>query len=348
MNLMRVTSIVVATSSILGCSTKLPDPGTTVGWRTLAPPEENALGKYIEEMSNSKYTTLGGNGFEITDDIISITPSYSDVTSEEYSNYKAGAEASFKQITASAGIENTASEIIVSKGWSIAKIKNFSRGVPLEKEFVYKCIMFSEYTFDTKSKTTGNVNVDASKLASTFGVAVAKVDVSSSPASPDSLKVTIKNPNLCLSYVSAELYRPWFGHKGEVRSITKKTEDGIYENKFKLSLNETSDPRSPDLGNDAIDSKPHYRLFLSGTAEAPVLSFWKEDREFPDRAPTNFILKPKPNGKWSGQYGIENYYYGDMKYALVRLSLEAKKLPDGSVLVESATLYSPTYKLSLK
>jgi hypothetical protein len=347
MNLMRSTSIVVAASSILGCGTKLPD-STEIGWRTLNPPEENALGKYIEEISNNKNVTLGGNGFEITDDIISTSPSFTDVTSEAYTSYKAGAEASFKQITANAGIENTASEVSISKGWSIAKINNFSRGAPLEKEFVYKCIMLSEYTFETKSKTTGGVDVDASKLASTFGVAIAKVNVSSSPASPDNLKVTIKNPNLCLSYISAELYRPWFGHKGEVRSITKKTEDGTYENKFKLSLNEASDPRSPDLGKDAIDSKPHYRLFLSGTAEAPVLSFWKEDREFPDRPPTYFTLKEKPNGKWSGQYGIENYYYGDMKYALVRLSLEAKKLPDGSVQVESATLYSPTYKLSLK
>lgn len=347
MNLMRFTSIVVAASSILGCGTK-PPGSNEPGWRTLTPPEENALGKYIEEISNNKNITLGGDGFEITDEIISISPSFSDVTSEAYTNYRAGAEASFKEITASAGIENTASQVSTSKGWSIAKIKNFSRGAPLEKEFVYKCIMLSEYSFETKNKTTGNVDVNASKLASTFGVAIAKVNVSSSPTSPDSLKVTIKNPNLCLSYVSAELYRPWFSHESEVRSITKKSENGVYENRFKLSLNETSDPRSPDLGKDAIDSKPHYRLLLSGTAEAPVLSFSKEDREFPDRPPTNFILKEKSNGKWTGQYGIENYYYGDMKYALVRLSLEAKKLPDGSVLVESATLYSPTYKLSLK
>ncbi|WP_454876038.1 hypothetical protein [Pseudomonas farris] len=347
MNLMRLTSTVVTASSILGCGNTAVGPGDAVGWRSLAPPEEKAIGKYIEKLPHNR-VTLGGQGFVITDDLIRSSPSYNDVSDEEYSNYKAGAELSIKQITAKAGIEYSASKVSNSNGWSITQIDNFSRGAPLEKEFIYKCIMVSEYTFDAKSKVNGNVDLDAGKLAATFGVDVAKISLSSSPASPDSLKISIKNPNLCLSYISAKLERPWFNDGGEIRTITKKTDDGKYENKFKLSLNEFSEPRSPDLGSHAIDSKPFYRLFLSGPAEAPTLSFWKEDREFPDRPPTYFALKEKAPGQWFGQYGIEHYYYGDMKYALVRLELDAKRLPDGSIQVKSANLYSPTYKLSLK
>lgn len=331
---------------MLGCVKDETGPGDSIGWKTLRPPVEKALGRYVERDSGKVY--LSGNGYTLNDDTIITSPSYNDVSSENYSNYKLGAEASIKGVMAKAGIEYTSSTTSGSNGWSVTQIKDFSRGAPLEKEFVYKCIMVSEYKFEAKSKTSANLDLDASVLAATFGVPTAKINVSSSPSSPDLLKITVKNPNLCLSYVSAKLSPPWLGGKGDVRTITKKNEDEKYEDAFNLKLNEISEPRSPDLGRDALNSKPYYRLALTGTEEKPTLTILKEDRELIDAPPIYLPLKEKAPGRWLGQYGVEQYYYGDMKYALIRLEIDAKLLPDKSVQIKSANIYSQKYNLSLK
>ncbi|KAA8552333.1 hypothetical protein [Pseudomonas marginalis] len=346
MSLKKAIVTVAITSSLLGCVSDDTGPGKNFGWKTLSPPVEKALGRYVERDSGNVY--LGGIGYTISDDTVFTSPSYNDVKSEDYSNYKLGAEASFKGVLAKAGIEHSANDSSSASGWSVTQIKDFSRGAPIDKEFVYKCIMVSDYTFEAKSKTSANLDLDASTLAKTFGVSVAKINLSTSPESPDSLKIIVKNPNLCLSYVSAKLSTPWLGGKGKVNTVTKNDENNVNKSNFNLKLNESSEPRSADLGNSAKERKPLYRLTVRGTQDAPVLSIWREDRENIDAPPVYFPLKEKAPGQWFGQYGIEQYYYSDMKYALIRIEIDAKILPDKSIQVKSAEIYSQKLNLSLR
>lgn len=329
---------------LAGCTNNFGNPGS-LGWQSLVPPEENALGRYIER--TSKGITLGGEGFIINDSNTTMSKSYDDVTKEEYEKLQITAKAKIQEVSADAGLEITSSSSTKSLGFSVVGVRDFSGGVPLEKRFIYKCLMLSEYSFEAKSKTTANLDVDASAIAEKFGVADAKVSIKKGSDQPDTLKVSVKNPNLCMSFISAKLFRSYspFESNGASRDFFKN-QSLTGEKTFTLSKDGYSAPLDPDLRGAPRDSRPTYRLYTVKSEDKLKLYIWKEQSEFPDK-PKYFEMKEKTENHWFGEYGVENLYYNDNKYALIRARIEAERLPSGEIKINSASLRAPTYKLLL-
>lgn len=334
---------------LTGCSV-FPDDVGGLGWQSLSPPEENALGRYLYKTRTGIIQTgktLGGEGFIINDDNVRSSRSYDDVSAEKYSSYQIDASAKIQDVTTSAGIEVVSSVSTKSLGFSVVSIRDFSGGVPLEKEFIYKCLMLSNYSFEARSKTKANIAIDISKLAEKFGVGEAKINVAKNPEKPDVLKISVTNPNLCMAYISAKLFRSYYPARsnGKVRTFIRSL-GGNQSSDFILTNVDTSEALQPDLGAIPTDSIPKYTLRLIKTGVSSKLWIQKYSREKPA---LEFIeIKESTPGIWDVEQGVENLYYGDNMYALVTAHIKASTLADGSIHIRTATLRAPTYKLILR
>lgn len=323
------------TATLVGCSV----------WHPMEPPIANALGRYVEKGSFGSYT-IGAAAVALDPSMVRIDESKDTFTKSEYSSYQAKLMASINNLVgAGAGLNYDASNIEVSKGWKVMQISDLSLAAPLHSEFVYKCLTNDEYSFEARSRLTGGASIDSTKLAESFGTA----EISTAPSAPNVTKVTIKNPTVCLSYVAARLDPV---DKGSIPKMTAftKTEDGMPKTAFNLGHNSSSDQATLDLGAEGLDNKPMFRLIYTGTKDAPSLRVQMVDLTKPKATPHSVVLSETipGSGQWEGIYGLENFQYESMKFLLARLKINAKLTPDNIVEVTSATIFAPTYKLSLK
>lgn len=315
----------------------------------MEPPIANALGRHVEKGGFGKKDTFGASAITLSPSMVRIDDSKDTFTNSEYSSFQANLMASFNNLVgAGAGVNYEASNVEISKGWKVMQISNLSSAAPLNSEFVYKCLTNEEYSFETTSVLAGGLSVDNVKLAETFGTPVVNISVASIPSAPNRTKVTIKNPAVCLSYVAARL-DPIDKNSAPKKTAFTKTENGFPKTSFNLAHNGFSDQTTPDLGGEGQDNKPMYRLIYTGTLEAPSLRV--EIVDLNKAAPTHSVILSETSpgsGYWEGVYGLENFQYADMKFLLARIKINARLAADNTVDVASATIFAPTYKLSLK
>ncbi|MVW87876.1 hypothetical protein EI969_18325 [Pseudomonas sp. PB101] len=321
---------------VSGCTT-FSGPGSDIGWTDAVPPVGNGVGRKVE--TNHRVKSLGQAAFQVTPDQLEILPTYNAVSTEENTKYSAGANAVFSQITADAKIERSTSNLSQSSDWKIVQLKDFST-VVLDKEFAYKCLTAKEYSYEVIQKTSGNVKLDASKIAQAFGVTAAAVEVSASPDKPNHTKVTIAEPNVCLSFVSATLERArWLTRYDGTRSLRL---DGA--KKFTLNINEPGPTVEPDFGKRAVQTKPRYQLYAGEAGGKATLNVMIEDRETHQEVPTK-ILKETLPGVWKQSYKVHTFNVEEDIYAIMSLDIEAKRTADNKIVVTYAELSSPEYKL---
>lgn len=332
--LQRVT-LFFGTITLVGCSV----------WHPMEPPIANALGRYVEQGGLGRKNTIGAMAMTLSPAMVRVDESRDTFTKSEYSSFHATLMASFNNLAgAGAGVNYDASNIEVSKGWKVMQISNLSSAAPLNSEFVYKCLTNDEYSFEARSLLAGGASVNSTELAKSFGTA----EITTTPSAPNLTKVTIKNPTVCLSYVAARL-DPIDRDSAPKRTALTKTEDGISKTSFNLNHNSSSDQATLDLGTEGLDNKPMYRLIYSGTKEAPSLRVQIVDLTDPANAHSIVLSETTPgSGYWEGVYGLENFQYESMKFLLARLKINARLAADNTVDVASATIFAPTYKLSLK
>ncbi|MBV7569638.1 hypothetical protein [Pseudomonas sp. PDM27] len=321
---------------VSGCTT-FSGPGSDIGWTDAVPPVGNGVGRLVEK--NHGFKSLGLAAFQVTPDQVEILPTYNAVSTEENAKYSAGANAVFSQITAQAGIERSTSNLSQSSDWKIVQLKDFSTAVT-DKEFAYRCLTAKEYSYEVFKKTSGNIKLDASKIAQAFGVTTAAVEVSASPDKPNHTKITIAEPNVCLSFISATLERArWWTRYDGTRSLRL---DG--EKKFTLSINEPGSTVEPDFGKKAVQTKPRYQLYAGEVGGKATLNVMIEDRETHQEIPSK-ILKETYPGVWKQSYKVHTYNLEEDVYAIMSIDIEAKRTADNKIIVSFAELSSPEYKL---
>lgn len=334
----QIATLFLGAVALVGCSV----------WHPMEPPIANALGRHVEKNRLGK-STIGAPAMTLSPAMIRIDDSKDTFTNSEYSSFQANLMASFNNLVgAEADVNYEASNIEVSSGWKVMQISNFSSAAPLNSEFVYKCLTNEEYSFETTSALAGGGSVDNVKLAEAFGTPVVNISVASVPSAPNRKKVTIKNPAVCLSYVAARL-DPIDKKTTPKSTAFTKTENGASKTSFNLGHNGSSDQATLDLGTEGLDNKPMYRLIYSGTEEAPSLRVQIVDLTDPANVHSIVLSETTPgSGHWEGVYGLENFQYESMKFLLARLKINARLAADNTVDVASATIFAPTYKLSLK
>lgn len=345
---MKKSKFIMAVS-ILGISSCASTPPTTPGnyysWNSVNPPRENILGKEI--YNNGSF---GQSLFQLTDNDIINNKSLSSLSDNQYNKAKAGIDLLVKDVTANLNYEDVSSEALNSNELVISEINNFTYKLPVEKKFAYQCLTAASYTFEARSKGGFDAKLDGSKLANKFGVDTANITFDNIPDKADTFKVQVNSPSVCLSYVSA-----YFEDDNDyiIGNLSDKssTITGVkgaekYSSSFNLKPGEKSHFRSPQFIGTEPAHKPLYRLMAVLDDNKQVnLSVCKQDRGTGDRKYTCKDLQDDGYGNWDRPYHIDTFGYGNQKYKVVNLAIEAKRLNKNNIEVKWAKLQYPQYKL---
>ncbi len=343
--------LIVACASLSGCwlwPKPTPEtPGEMYGWRSLNPPRENALGRQL--FAGGK---IGDPVITVLPTDIEVSASNGAVNSETNSKLNASLEAYIKGISAELGYDYETSKKISSSDWRIQQIKNFAYYLPVEQRFIYQCFTVSEYKFEMTRKDGATATVDAGELAKALGVDKAKIGITSTPSTPDTLSATISNPNVCLSYISAyfkDVSSNIFGVgvSGKYVDITGQEGDVKYSTKFTLNPGEKSWFRAPQYTGKESPHKPWYRiastLNSSGVAELEVCVQYRTGR----RDYRCKLLDTGNNGVWDRPYHVDTFPFGDNLYKVISVNIYAKRAKDNSIHIDYARLSYPEYKLTI-
>jgi hypothetical protein len=331
----RICAGGVIAVQLAGCS-GIIGPGNAIGWNDAIPPVGNGVGRLVE--SNQGYKSLGPAAFPVGPDQIEALDAYGAVTIEEEAKFKGRTEAVFTKITANAGLERSTTNLSTSTGWKVLQLKDFSTAV-VGKEFAYKCLTAQEFSYEASRAINAGAAVDTTQVAKAFGVASAAVQVDGGLG--NQTKVTIANPNVCLSFISAKLVRD--------RSWWSKSDSWIpffrgKDKKFELVIDKPGAKASPDFGSRAVNTKPAYQLAagsLNGQAILKVLiDNHENDQDIPPK-----ILKETYPGVWSRTFPVHTYHIEDDIYAVMSVDVIAKRTDQNTIEVESASLSSPEYRL---
>jgi|UPI0003693823 hypothetical protein len=313
-------------------------PGSDIGWTDAIPPVGNGVGRLVE--TNHGFKSLSTVAFQVTPDQLETLDTYNYVSDEEDSKYKIGAEAAFNQITANASVERSTTNLSHSSEWRIIQLKDFSTAA-INKEFAYRCLTAKEYSYEVATKTSSTLKAETPTIAKAFGVPVGAIEISAKPDNPDQSKVTIADPNVCLSFISATLVRdrPWWSRYDGTRSIKL---DG--KTSFNLKTDESGPIVEPDFGKRAVETKPRYRLYASEAGGKPILKIFIEDREMHQEIPSK-ILKETYTDVWEQSYLVHSYHIENNIYAIMSIDIKARRTANNEIEVTKAELSSPEYKL---
>jgi hypothetical protein len=333
MQMNKFALVPVLATALTGCSI-FSGPGSQIGWNDAIPPVSDGVGRKVEGRQLSQLTVA------LSPDMIEILDTYETVTTEQNSKYKAGIEAAFKKLTASAELEYVSSNSITSNRWRIAQMKSFD-AAPEETEFAYKCLTADNFKYTVSRKTTAGVKLDASELVKKFDATAAKVEVGMVPNDPDKAEITVKNPNVCLAFQSAIFKRKFFGAFDGGQDF--KTDEK--ETKFRLSSkNGVVASATADFSKRAIHTKPTYKLFATEIDKKQNLQVVVID---PVKY-RNGLVVPIPElmpGTWDAEVRLPTFEVGGDWYGFMKIKIKAKRTTDGEIAVSSAQLYSPEFHL---
>lgn len=332
-NLVMVGAI---TLHLSGCST-IVGPGNTIGWTDAIPPVGNGVGRLVED--NRGYKSLGPAAFTVSPDQVEVLDSYETKNDREETKFRTRTEAVFANIAATAGLEHSSANLSISSGWRVIQLRDFSTAV-MDKEFAYKCLTSQAFSYEASKANNAGASVDATEVAKVFGVTAAAVDVNAE--SGVRTKVTISNPNVCLSFVSAKLvsYRPWWGQTSDKPIAFKRGQ----EERFELAVDKPGAKAVPDFGKRAKATKPSYQLAAGSNNGQAILKVLIENHESDQEIPSK-ILKETYPGVWNRRFPVHTFQIDDDIYAVMSVEVTAKLTDENTIVVESAELTSPEYRL---
>jgi hypothetical protein len=328
-----------------GCTTTTPTPGSSYGWNSVNPPRENVLGREI--LTNG---VIGEPIIKVQEDDIEFSKSLTSLTDNQFSKAEASFDLIVKGVSAELGYENSKSEELSSNDWEISQIRNFTYTVPVARKFAYQCLTASKYEFSASSKNGFDATIDATKLGNKFGVDKAKVTFKSKPDNPNEFTVIVQNPSVCLSYVSAYFKDNNSYITGSLKDkyvdITGVNGDEKYSVSFELKPGEKSHFRTPQFIGSEPAHKPLYRLMATLDDQKRVnLAVCKQDRGTGSRGYKCEEIEDDGYGNWDRPYHIDTFGYGDQKYKVVNLNINAKRSTNGTIKISSAKLQYPQYIL---
>lgn len=331
----RVCASGIIAFQLAGCSV-IGGPGGAIGWNDAIPPVGSGVGRLVER--NKGYKSLGPAAFPVGPDQIEVLDTYGAVTVEEEAKFKGRTEAVFTKITANAGLERSSSNLSTSTGWRVLQLKDFSTAV-VGKEFAYKCLTAEEFSYEGGKAVNAGAGVDTTVVAKAFGVAAGAVQLDGGV--DNQTKITIENPNVCLSFVSAKLVRE--------RSWWTKSDSWIpflrgKEKKFDLAIDKLGAKARPDFGSRAINIKPGYQLAAGSLNGEAILKVLIDNHETDQDIPPK-ILKETYPGVWSKTFPVHTFHIEDDIYAVMSVDVTARRTDQNTIEVESASLSSPEYRL---
>jgi hypothetical protein len=323
------------TFHLSGCSS-LAGPGENIGWTDAIPPVGNGVGRLVEK--NRGYKSLGAAAFTVNPDQVEVLETYEMATSSEETKFRARTEAVFAKITAAAGLEHASANLNISSGWRVIQLRDFSTAV-IDKEFAYKCLTAQAFSYEASRANNAGASVDATEVAKVFGVTAAAVDVNASTG--EHTKITIANPNVCLSIVSAKWVRDrWWWSRSDKPIAFKRGQ----ETQFELVVDKPGAKAVPDFGRRAKATKPSYQLAAGSNNGQAILKVLIENNEIDQEIPAK-ILKENYPGVWSRRFPVHTFHIEDDIYAVMSVQVVAKRTDDNTIVVESAELTSPEYRL---
>lgn len=363
MDIKLIVITVTTTMMLSGCLTtsKIPT-ANPYGWKDLKPPRQNALGKEI--LSNG---FIGEPVYNLNNENVLISGSADKVTDERSSAAKASLDVIAKTASVELGYEYVKSQELSSSGWQISQIKDFSYVIPVAKKFVYQCITASMYEFSASSKSGFNAGIDVTEIAKKFEIDTAKVSIVSKPDNPNEFRVIVNDPSVCISYVSA-YFKDDNVHLGkplppaDITGVTGagETQAEIYSSKFELKPGESSHRRTPQFPNPQPVHKPEYTLTATLGEQGRVnLNVCKQDKGTGVVNTSIFTddvsykreckeIKDDGYGRWDRSYHIDTFGYGNQKYKVIYLHINANHTPKNTIQINSAELRSPQYELILE
>lgn len=331
-----------------GCSTMPTTAGDIYGWKSLAPPRDNALGKEI--FTNG---VIGEQLITASEANTERSVSLASITKAEYSQASAGVEVVIQQLSVELGASYVKSEKLSSSDWQIVQVKNYLNELPVNRRFIYQCLSAKEHKFELESKIGGTASVDATKtqVAQKFGVETAKVEIKSEPEKPNKLEIKISNPNVCFSYVSARFVDDNDYITGSLadKYVDITGNDKKYNTSFDLELGQKSNWRTPQFIGREPAHKPLYRL-MAVTNEKTAktsLAVCKQDKGTGDKGYSCKELDDDGYGNWDRPYHIDTFAYNERKYKVIFLNIKAK-LNGSKISVRSAQLQYPQYILRVE
>lgn len=340
--------VFITAAVITGCSSSQTTPGNTYGWKSVNPPRENVLGR--EVLTNG---VIGDVVISVDSESIERSKSLNSLTDNQYDKAEASFNLIVKDVSADLGYENSASEKLTSNDWEISQIKNFTYTLPVSKKFAYQCLTAAKYKFSATKINGFDATIDASKLGEKFGVEAAKISFKSKPDNPNEFEVTVDNPSVCLSYVTAYFEDNNSYVTGSLKDkyvdITGVNGSQRYSVNFELQPGEKSHFRTPQFIGSEPAHKPLYRLMATLNDQQQVnLAVCKQDRGTGNRGYSCKEIEDDGYGNWDRPYHIDTFGYGDQKYKVVNLVIDAKRTPNGTIQVSSAKLKYPQYKLVIQ
>lgn len=326
--------------SLTGCTPHV-GLGENIGWNDAEPPGIDGIGREVEY--NRGYKSLGAKLVNVSPDKIEVLESYTERNEEKNKKYKADANLTIAKAVISAQADYQATEILTSNEWSVIQLKDYNQ-VPLYKEFAYRCLTVKKFTYESSSKTAASAKASAGDMASKLGVTAASLEISTNPEKPNSQKVVVSNPNICLAFLSAKLTRArwWWTQTDEPRSF--RNEGGQYR-EYDLKPGSEGATVEPDFGRRAKTTKPKYRLYSEYRNGKALLYVEIQDREMFQETLPKLLTESSP-GVWSRRYGIHTYHIENNVYSVISMDLSARVSLDGVIHVKAANLFSPEYKLT--
>lgn len=315
--------------------TPFKGPASDMGWTDAIPPTGNGIGRLVE--NNKGFKSLSTVAFHVSPDQIETLSSFDSVSIKKQTKYMAGANAAFTKITADASLERASQDLSQSSEWKIIQLRDFSTSV-VDKEFAYRCITTDEYSYETSEKNSAQLKLDTSKA---FGVATASIDIQGGAEGVDLTKVTIKEPNVCLSFISATLVkkRSWWGNPVSSKGIEYK---GAKE--FTLKTNKSGPSVEPDFGKRGVQTKPRYKLYADDSAGLATLKLQIEDRESNRTISHKIFIETLP-GTWEQNYRIDTYNIETDTYSIISVDIIANRTENNEIHVSKAELTYPEYTL---
>lgn len=336
---------IMVCSSIGGCAWDSAAPYSTKGWNSLYPPQANALGASVIDVNGNDL--LGDRIKYVTPNQVEYNDSVLKYSQTDVNNFKAGLDVAVKGIAAGMSYETDGTTTKVGDNLRIMKVKDVVMVNDENKWFVYQCIVASSYEFTAKKKSALNIGVDASKAewAKALGMDKASIGISSKPAAPDEMKITVANPNVCLGYLAAKFvpYVAWLkSNRPKTKYITFETSDGKSLTNFPLGVGGETLESTADIKSQIESSRTLYRLKVEKEAVTGALRIkvCKQKRGLGsiDDTQSNSLevdcsqtLSEWSPGRWRGPQIIGIAKPNDYKLALVTLNLDARVVANDSV-----------------
>jgi hypothetical protein len=308
------------------------------GWKSSPTPREKMLGRQIYDGG-----VIGGQLIPVNEKNVEVAAVSDEFLRTSNDQYEAKVEATIKQVTAEVGGKLVNTEKLSASGVRVLQIIDFTTGAKVDQRFVYQCLTAQRYQFDLAKQAGGSVGVDASALANKLGVDAAKVEFKASPDNPDTVRVVVNNPDVCLAYVPVRFVdasSKWWGCSVASKTVTFHNVANAAS--FSLAPGQVSNWHSAEFCGKEPVGEPWYRLQAKRDAPgaAPYLEVCMKERGLTESA-TSCKRVDDLDGT---PVHVKTYPYEERLYKAVSLNVKGSVSGD-KIEIHRAYLTYPEYEL---